>query len=726
MKKDQKRNRTTNEVKDPEPPEHTGQRGPWLTEPLRDLFDESAQRRVLNAVSLIAAGFLALEFAYIMISGQEVGRVMSFVFWFGFLSFLGAPLVVRFTQSTASGALVVLIALAGLIVVPAYYQGGASALFTIWFLLVPLLAGLILGHRVAILMGIIGVAVMTGLVGLELTGKLPVPTGPMDPLPAWLNLVAVIGFSAVLGAISAKTFVASSERLRQARAADAAKAGALEEAIEGIARVGADGRLKTINSAFATLHAAKAETLIGSQADEWILDEDREEVARGLRALTQSGRYELTIRGCRENGTAFYANMFLIAIPDGDSGEHYRFARDVTQQRELTEQLSQSVKMDAIGRLAGGIAHDFNNLLQTIISASDRVKREISQSPNAEAAAESLSWIDTAAQRGASLTRQLLDFSHVQAADSGPIDIHESIQRLVEILNSVLGASIHTRVVFCDFQPSTVGDLARFESGLMNLAVNARDAMPHGGILEFRTSIVRMDPGSARFAAFNLETDQFVCIQVIDNGEGMETSLLENIFDPFFTTKPVGKGTGLGLSLFYSYAREVGGALEVESTTNEGTTVTVYLPLCDVSKVASAAPTKRAPTGNETILLAEDEPVVTQLLSGVLSAAGFKVIACVDGDEAIEQYQKHRDSIRLALLDYRMPHKNGIEVFDAVRKITPDLPVVLMSGNIASAEKQELQKNGLRAVLRKPCSGQEILQAIRNALDTEPPAPNNE
>ena len=693
------------------------QRGRWLSEPLKGLFDEAVQRRVLDIVSLIAAVLLMAEFAYILYADKPLGPVMQVALLLGMVGFLSVPWVVRATNSAASGALIVLVAVAGLIVVPAYYQGGASALFTLWFLLVPLLGGFFLGQRIALVMGLLGVAVMTGLFTLESLGELPDSSGTLDPLPAWLNLVAAIGFSALVGAASAKTLVNSADRLQEATLADAAKARALEEAIEGIARVRSDGRFQTVNLAFASMHGTGAEQLVGSSADDWIVEEDRAEVIEAVAGLQASGRQDVTVRGQKSDGTSFFVNLFLIAIPNEAPGEHYRFARDVTRQRALTEQLTQSVKMDAIGRLAGGIAHDFNNLLMTILTASDRLQDSVADLPEPNPGPEYLGWINTAAQRGASLTRQLLDFSHMQASDPGPIDVNVSLRRLISMLDSVLGTSIR---VESDLHPEplvTVGDLARFESGLMNLAVNARDAMPESGVLRFRTSECRLDPSDPRFAAFRLETDRFARIEVIDDGAGIASEILDDIFDPFFTTKPVGKGTGLGLSLFYTYTREVGGALEIDSEPGVGTRASIYLPYSHELPFATEEPITSGATGNETVLLAEDETIVAELLGVVLTEAGFHVIACEDGREAVETFRKRRDEIDVVLLDYRMPELNGIEAFHAIHETAPNLPVILMSGNIAGAEIRDLQARGIRDVLRKPCSGNEILHSVRSAID---------
>lgn len=693
------------------------QRGRWLTQPLREILDESAQRRVLDVVSFVAAFALASELLYLLYADKPIGGVIQAVVSVGLMAFLAVPVVVRATDSAAHGALIVLVAIAGLIVVPAYYQGGASALFTVWFLLVPLLGGLLLGHRIAIAMGIFGLAVMTGLFGLESMGQLPVSTGAMDPLPAWLNLVGAIAFSALVGMVAAKVLVASADRLQAATLADAAKARALEEAIEGIACVGSDGRFQTVNTAFTSMHACKTHDLIGTLASDWIVKENQNEVAHSVAALEENGRQELTVRGKRSDGSLFFAHIFLIAIPHAEPGAHYRLARDVTRQRELTDQLTQSVKMDAIGRLAGGIAHDFNNLLMTILSASHRLKDPIESLPDPNPAAQYLTWIDTSAKHGATLTRQLLDFSYVPTSDSGPIDVNQSLRRLIGMLDSVLGSSIRVETELHSNSLVTVGDVARLESGLMNLAVNARDAMPDGGTLRFRTTPRSIEPADPRYAAFQLETDRFVCIEVIDDGMGIGSEIIDNIFEAFFTTKPVGQGTGLGLSLFYTYAREVGGALEIQSEPGKGTAVSIYLPHSDQLVFATEESDQSEPTGDETVLLAEDEASVSEFLSLLLSEAGFRVISCADGREAIEKFQKYRDSLDVVLLDYRMPRLNGIEVFDVIHEIAPEMPVILMSGNLPGAKVLELQENGLRDVLRKPCSDSEVLQSVRSAID---------
>ena len=690
----------------------------WLTEPLRGIFEETAQRRVLYLISFTCALALVLEFAYLAWTGAAIGRPIQIAIGLGLVTFLAVPAVVRATSSTGMGALVVLAAMSGLVIVPAYYQGGASAIFTIWFLLVPLMAGFLLGHRFAVLLGVVGAVVMTGLFLLEADGRLPPATMSVDPFPAWLNLVMVLAFSATVGAVSSRTFLASSKRIREATRAEAAKARALEEAIDGIAQVDGEGRFETVNGAFAAMHASSAAQMRGSAANDWVDAADRAEVESAVVSLEKEGKVELTLRGRRCDGSAFLEDLVVVGSPDGAPGEHYRFARDVTQQRELTERLNQSVKMEAIGRLAGGIAHDFNNLLMTILTAADQLGETSGRPSSSERKTELLGWISTAAQRAAVLTRQLLDFSHVQEGGSRVIDVHESLERMIDVLTSTLGSSID---VVSEFSPDclyTVGDVARFESGLMNLAVNARDAMPGGGMLRFRTGESKLDREDPRFAAFQLEGDRFVCIEVSDTGAGIQPEVKEKIFDPFYTTKTVGKGTGLGLSLFYTYTREMHGALEVESEPGVGTSVRIYLPLSGAplanEEMARPTPTSRP---EETVLLAEDETIVAELLRSILNESGYEVIVCADGREAVESFRASGESVDLALLDYRMPVLDGLEAFDAMQAEAPHVPVILMSGDISAAQSEALKAHGLSAVLRKPCSRDEVLCAVREALD---------
>ena len=261
-------------------------------------------------------------------------------------------------------------------------------------------------------------------------------------------------------------------------------------------------------------------------------------------------------------------------------------------------------------------------------------------------------------------------------------------------------------------------DQARFESSLMNLAINARDSMPEGGSLRFSARVLQLEGRDSRFAAFEMATGRFVEVEVSDTGSGISAEVLPKIFDHFFSTKEVGQGTGLGLSLVYNFVRESGGAIEVRSQPGAGTAVSIFLPLSDeVEEDLLPETSKSANFGTETILIAEDEPIVANLLTRILSSRGYRVIGCADGREAVESFRKHRDEVDLLLVDLRMPVLSGVEVFEQVRELAPATPVILMSGNAVGPEVEGLRTRGLRGVISKPYRRSELLEEIRRVLD---------
>ena len=322
-----------------------------------------------------------------------------------------------------------------------------------------------------------------------------------------------------------------------------------------------------------------------------------------------------------------------------------------------------------------------------------------------------------AGKRAASLTSQLLDFAHVHPPSVSSIDINQSVRDMLELLAPALSESIRIESDFCEGPIFAFGDASRFDSGLLNVALNARDAMPDGGTLSVRTRIVDVEDREQGFPSFEPKPGRHARIDLKDDGEGMDAETAGQVFDPFFTTKPVGKGTGLGLSVFSTYIREVKGALGITSRLGEGTLCSIYVPL-STDQVHSEDPvaTGRESGGGETILLAEDEDIVAQAMTMLLSHSGYRVIRCADGREAVECFRERKENVDLALLDFRMPIMTGAEAYLELRSIDPDLPVILMSGNLSVPEFRDLEAKGLRAILRKPCSRLELMAAIRGVL----------
>ena len=319
---------------------------------------------------------------------------------------------------------------------------------------------------------------------------------------------------------------------------------AMESAIEGVARVGSDGKVLSANAAFLKMHGAESGEMLGSVANGWIDAGDRSEVIQAVLGLRGSSKAELNIGARRLDGSVFAQFVAVVKLAGGGKGEHYRFARDVTRQNELSTQLNHAIKMEAIGHLAGGIAHDFNNLLMAILTASERLQTLFSEDPVAAEEREMADMISMAGRRAAALTSQLLDFAHLQPPSIANIDINKSLGRVLELLAPALGESIEVVSNFSSEPFFTSGDPSRFESGLLNVALNARDAMPEGGRLVVRTEAVEIDLKDPVFASFKPEGVRHTRIRLEDTGSGMSEAVIAQVFDPFFTTKPAGKGNG--------------------------------------------------------------------------------------------------------------------------------------------------------------------------------------
>jgi len=384
---------------------------------------------------------------------------------------------------------------------------------------------------------------------------------------------------------------------------------------------------------------------------------------------------------------------------------------DVSASRALEDQLRQSQKMEAVGRLAGGIAHDFNNYLTVILGCGEAIRED---SPPGSEIHEASDQIVEAAERSAALTRQLLAFSRRQVTRPEVVDLGDIVSRLEPILRRVLGDGIALRCEVRPGRPSIWADPSLLEQVLMNLTANARDAMAQGGCLEIVVSpapSTEAEAGGSRPA---------VMLEVRDEGVGMEPATRARIFEPFFTTKPESLGTGLGLSTVYGIVRQLGGSIEVESEPGRGSRFRISIPECDEERVL-AARTGRIPQpdlgGNERILLVEDEATIRGLAADVLRRGGYAVVEAVDGCDALDRLRKDRTRFDLVLTDVLMPRMNGVELARALRTEEPELPVLFMSGY---AEAMLEQDGGLPRdvdLLQKPFSPRSLRARVRAVLD---------
>jgi two-component system cell cycle sensor histidine kinase/response regulator CckA len=482
--------------------------------------------------------------------------------------------------------------------------------------------------------------------------------------------------------------------------------------------------ISTPEGKFADINPAGVE-LFGYASKEEILKID---IARDLYLNFEAGKaYQLVldeqgyikdheVELMRKDGKHLTVLLTATTIRDetGKISGYRGILKDITDWKRLEQQLLQAQKMEAIGQLAGGIAHDFNNLLTAIIGYGHLLRNEVRTDERMSAYAGE---ILGAAERAAVLTNDLLTFSRKQIVNPQPVNLNTIIKNMESLLLRVMGEDIELATVLTDADLTIMADSTQIDQILMNLAANAQDAMPKGG--SFILSTDRVEISSEFIRTYGYGTPgSYALLSVADSGTGMDEKTRERIFEPFFTTKKVGKGTGLGLSMVYGIVKQHEGYINVYSEPDRGTTFKICLPLIQ-SAVAEKRPAEvpEVRGGTETILIGEDEPHVRSLLKEVLSKAGYTIIEAVDGDDAIETFNKNKEHVHLLLLDVIMPKKNGKEVYRAIKRIKADINVIFISGYSAGI----IHKKGILEVgldfISKPVLPDELLLKVRNALD---------
>jgi signal transduction histidine kinase/CheY-like chemotaxis protein len=408
------------------------------------------------------------------------------------------------------------------------------------------------------------------------------------------------------------------------------------------------------------------------------------------------------------------SNVQPVRNADGQVFAAQIIAQDITEIRRLQEQLSQSQKLEAIGRLAGGVAHDFNNMLTVISNYSDLIFMGL---PEHDPMREDVAEVKKAAGRAAELTHQLLAFSRKQIIKPVVLDVNEAVSRCQNMLQRLIGEDVKL-----EFSPGAdlhpvVFDPGQMEQILFNLAVNSRDAMPGGGQLIIETRNVELDEHYQQ-DHFYTPPGPYVALSLTDTGQGMDEETRKNIFEPFFTTKATGQGTGLGMSTVYGIVKQNGGSIEVYSEVGEGTTIMVYLPRRegDVAQVPKT-PVGRIPRGDETILLVEDDPAVRAVAERILRAQGYEVVVAGGPEPALTRARTFERTIHMVLTDVIMPGMSGKECFDRLREIRPDLRVLYMSGYTDSAITNRGVLNPGTQFIQKPFTIEKLARKVREVLD---------
>jgi PAS domain S-box-containing protein len=448
-------------------------------------------------------------------------------------------------------------------------------------------------------------------------------------------------------------------------------------------------RFVLVNDAACVFYGRPHDELVGARLDDFIGTEraeadwagflDPERIAQGMVEDVWDGE---------QDGSRLV--LEVRATPEFLPGRHLFVLRDITERRELEERLRQSQKMEAIGQLAGGVAHDFNNLLTVISGYAHMARRHVGVGPGSPELAE----IVHAADRAAELTRQLLAFARQQVLAPAPLDLNEVTRGLVPMLGRLIGEDVRIATLAGPALPRVLADRAQVEQVIINLAINARDAMPDGGTLSIETSAGVLD--------------EFVCLSVTDTGTGIEPAVLERIFEPFFTSKEPGLGTGLGLATVHGIVTQSGGHVRVSSDRGHGSTFSVYLPAVapgvGVAAAEAAPASSERLAGDETILLCEDDASVRRLAVLFLAAEGYTVISCATPSEALAAAT---DSVDALVTDIVMPEMSGVELASRL-----SVPALFVSGY-----SEERVEPGM-PFLQKPFDRVGLLRAVRAVLDT--------
>jgi PAS domain S-box-containing protein len=422
-----------------------------------------------------------------------------------------------------------------------------------------------------------------------------------------------------------------------------------------------------------------------------------------------------------QTGTLREMRVSLSAVSLGGQAHAMLVAEDVSERSMLERQLRQAQKMEAIGQLAAGVAHDFNNILTVIQGHAGLLQQRLG---TANPQTKSLHEINNAAGRASTLIRQLLMFSRKQVMQFRYLDLNEILRNAIKMLERLVGEHVQIEFTAEDGLPSIHADASMVEQVAMNLAVNARDAMPNGGRVIISTSLQHIQRGATPMDPERRVGD-FVCLSFGDTGIGMDTQILSRIFEPFFTTKPVGKGTGLGLSTVFGIVRQHHGWLEVESKPNEGTRFRIYFPASDTRAEKLTSPTETAlPNGRETVLVAEDEEVLRQMVVQVLRIQGYTVLEAASGADALQVWERAERPVDLLLTDMVMPGGiMGSELAERLLTRSPKLKVIYTSGYSPGMAGKDASLLEGRNFLPKPYSIGKLAQFVRQCLDA--PAKHN-
>lgn len=496
---------------------------------------------------------------------------------------------------------------------------------------------------------------------------------------------------------------------------------ALQSAANAIVITDRAGKIISVNQAFTQLTGYSQKEAVGNKPNILKSGSHPASFYKNLWKIILSGEvWKGEVENKRKDGSVYTEEMTITPVyqTQKEISHFIAIKNDITDRKRLQQELLQSQKIQSIGTLAGGIAHDFNNILAIILIYASLLER--SENRGRDKILESSRAITRAVERGKELVRQILTFARKTNVVFEPVSVVDLINELLSMLKETFPKVITFIEKIDEAIPFIYGDRAQIHQAILNLYVNSRDAMPHGGTITIKVEKQTKDQVQKRFPA--AEQNLYICVSVIDTGEGIDKAIISRIFDPFFTTKEMGKGTGLGLAVVYGVLQSHHGFVDIESERDLGTTFKLYFPVSLMNEqVVAVTPSSESTDigGTETVLLVEDEGLLVESASQLLKSKGYKVYTATDGLEAIKLYDQHKQEIDLVITDMGLPGITGKDEFKILKEMNPGVKVVLASGFFEPEMKGELLKAGAKGFIQKPYIPADILQIIREVLDTK-------
>ncbi len=681
------------------------------------------EAKLVSGLGWAAAAALLVGFAVGNIS-IRVHPIETVAFMVALVCFLATPGVVRLTGKVPYGAMLLLFGAMGPIFVPAWFQEGIRSPYLLWFVVIPMLAPLYLGIRFSL------VAMSIGLVGFSVLylRSFDIADSAMGtPVPAFFyvfNLALASIFGALVGIATRRSNIRIRRDLDSLEEELRGKAAALEESSvrrkaildsSRVAIVSCDerGAVTGFNPAAVAIFGHSRDEAMGRPVKDLIVSESlREKHEAGFARYLETGRgvilgRALPLVGCCADGTEIPVEVMVQKIDLPGAPQFTAFIRDLRSQRQSEallrqreQQLQKARRLEDVGRLAGGVAHDFNNLLTIITGYSETITDSAAaDSTIREDALE----IANAAERASAITNQLLAFSRAQVLELGAVDLSRTLRDFESTLRAITPPGLDFRVSLETARWQVRADVGQFERLVMNLVLNACDALETGGRLDLSLSYID-------------EPRRVAQLVLRDEGAGMDAETLSHAFEPFFTTKDVGKGTGLGLATVYGIVQQFEGTIQIESEAGQGTSVSVQLP-----EFVSAAPGDAAivrPEGGptRTIVVVDDDPQVCAVVAARLRLDAYRVLEATDGEEALRILEREGSEVDLVISDLIMPIKSGPELVAEIAAQHPRVKFILMSGYLSSEAAGVETGDQQTVFLRKPVRMEELSETVRGVL----------